>query len=64
MSTLCWIYDVIAVYKSLSLFTILIESLGLRFLPYSARYANLFLDNANTGYAEVFFLFLLVGALC
>lgn len=41
-----------AMYKSLSLFTILIESLGLRFLPYSARYANLFLDNANTGYAE------------
>ena len=42
-----------AVSKSLSIFNILVDCLDLRFLPLADQYINLFLDNANTGYAEV-----------
>lgn len=40
------------VTKSLMLFNAVIDSLGLRFLPACDKYMHLFLDNANTGYAE------------
>ena len=39
--------------KSLAIFNILVDCLDLRFLPLADQYINLFLDNANTGYAEV-----------
>ena len=39
--------------KSLSIFNILVDCLDIRFLPLADQYINLFLDNANTGYAEV-----------
>lgn len=42
-----------AVTKTLILFNAVIDSLGLRFLPACDKYMHLFLDNANTGYAEV-----------
>ncbi|OBZ79732.1 Proteasome activator complex subunit 4A [Grifola frondosa] len=42
-----------AMSKSLSLFGILVDSLGIHFLPLCDKYVNLFLDNANTGYAEI-----------
>ena len=45
--------DVLVVSKSLALFNILVDCLDLRFLPLADQYINLFLDNANTGYAEV-----------
>ena len=41
------------VTKTLILFNAVIDSLGLRFLPACDKYMHLFLDNANTGYAEV-----------
>lgn len=43
----------VAVSKSLSIFNILVDCLDLRFLPLADQYINLFLNNANTGYAEV-----------
>ncbi|KAI0762664.1 ARM repeat-containing protein [Fomes fomentarius] len=42
-----------AMSKSLSIFNIMVECLDLRFLPLADQYINLFLDNANTGYAEI-----------
>ncbi|TFY56124.1 hypothetical protein EVJ58_g7830 [Rhodofomes roseus] len=42
-----------AMTKSLMLFNAVIDSLGLRFLPACDKYMRLFLDNANTGYAEI-----------
>ncbi|KAH9922007.1 ARM repeat-containing protein [Epithele typhae] len=42
-----------AMSKSLSIFNILVDCLDLRFLPLADQYVNLFLDNANTGYAEI-----------
>ncbi|KAI0961210.1 hypothetical protein AcV7_000369 [Taiwanofungus camphoratus] len=42
-----------AMNKSLSLFSVLIDCLGPRFLPMGDKYVHLFLDNANTGYAEI-----------
>ncbi|KAH9853059.1 ARM repeat-containing protein [Lenzites betulinus] len=42
-----------AMSKSLSIFNILVDCLDLRFLPLADQYINLFLDNANTGYAEI-----------
>ncbi len=45
--------DSAVVSKSLSIFNILVDCLDLRFLPLADQYINLFLDNANTGYAEV-----------
>ncbi|KAH9937428.1 ARM repeat-containing protein [Fomitopsis serialis] len=42
-----------AMTKSLILFNAAIDSLGLRFLPVCNKYMHLFLDNANTGYAEI-----------
>ncbi|KAI0757312.1 ARM repeat-containing protein [Daedaleopsis nitida] len=41
-----------AMSKSLSIFNILVDCLDLRFLPLANQYINLFLDNADTGYAE------------
>lgn len=46
-------YCRLPVTKSLMLFNAVIDSLGLRFLPACDKYMHLFLDNANTGYAEV-----------
>ncbi|KAI0728586.1 ARM repeat-containing protein [Fomitopsis betulina] len=42
-----------AMTKTLILFNAVIDSLGLRFLPACDKYMYLFLDNANTGYAEI-----------
>ncbi|EJF66455.1 ARM repeat-containing protein [Dichomitus squalens LYAD-421 SS1] len=42
-----------AMSKSLSIFNILVDCLDLRFLSLADQYINLFLDNANTGYAEI-----------
>ncbi|KAJ2996608.1 hypothetical protein NUW54_g7221 [Trametes sanguinea] len=42
-----------AMSKSLSIFNILVDCLDVRFLPLADQYINLFLDNANTGYAEI-----------
>ncbi|OCH96671.1 ARM repeat-containing protein [Obba rivulosa] len=39
--------------KSLTLFNVVIDCLGPRFLPLADKYVHLFLDNANTGYAEI-----------
>ncbi|KAL6304169.1 ARM repeat-containing protein [Sparassis latifolia] len=39
--------------KSLSLFGILVDSCSLRFTPLCIKYIDLFLSNANTGYAEI-----------
>ncbi|CCM01635.1 uncharacterized protein FIBRA_03696 [Fibroporia radiculosa] len=41
-----------ATLKSLSLLNVLIDCLDLRFHSLSDKYMNLFLENANTGYAE------------
>lgn len=42
-----------SVTKALSVFGILIDSLGIRFNSRSDKYVGLLLANANTGYAEV-----------
>ncbi|KAL7285729.1 hypothetical protein ACG7TL_000834 [Trametes sanguinea] len=42
-----------AMSKSLSIFNILVDCLDVRFLPLADQYINMFLDNANTGYAEI-----------
>ncbi|KDQ54780.1 hypothetical protein JAAARDRAFT_134622 [Jaapia argillacea MUCL 33604] len=42
-----------AMNKTLSLFGIVVDCLGPRFMPLSDKYFNLLLDNANTGYAEI-----------
>ncbi|TFK89763.1 ARM repeat-containing protein [Polyporus arcularius HHB13444] len=42
-----------AMSKSLSIFNILVDCLDIRFLPLADHYINLFLDNADTGYAEI-----------
>ncbi|EMD41612.1 hypothetical protein CERSUDRAFT_110183 [Gelatoporia subvermispora B] len=39
--------------KSLTLFNVVIDCLGPRFLPLADKYVHLFLDNAHTGYAEI-----------
>lgn len=39
--------------KSLSLFSVLVDSLGIFFNPRSEKYVTILFDNANTGYAEV-----------
>jgi len=39
--------------KTLSVFGILVHSLGIRFHSQSDKYVNLMLDNSNTGYAEI-----------
>lgn len=41
------------VSKTLAIFNILVDCLDLRFLPLADQYISTFLDNANTGYAEV-----------
>ncbi|PCH33382.1 hypothetical protein WOLCODRAFT_21973 [Wolfiporia cocos MD-104 SS10] len=43
----------LAMSKTLSFYNVLIDCLGLRFLPLTDRFMHLFLDNANTGYAEI-----------
>ncbi|KAI8995384.1 ARM repeat-containing protein [Trametes punicea] len=42
-----------AMSKSLSIFNILVDCLDVRFLPLADQYIDLFLNNANTGYAEI-----------
>lgn len=44
------------VSKSLAVFGILVDALGIRFNSSSNKYANLLFDNANTGYAEVWII--------
>ncbi|TDL28791.1 hypothetical protein BD410DRAFT_863415 [Rickenella mellea] len=39
--------------KSLGLFGILVDTLGVRFAPLSDKYMNMFFDNVHTGYAEI-----------
>lgn len=39
--------------KSLSLFSVLVDSLGIFFNPRSEKYVTILFDNANTGYAEM-----------
>ncbi|KAJ3798132.1 hypothetical protein GGU11DRAFT_782291 [Lentinula aff. detonsa] len=39
--------------KSLTIFTILIDNMGILFSPMSDKYVNLLLDNVNTSYAEI-----------
>jgi proteasome activator subunit 4 len=43
----------VTVSKSLLVFNALVHSLGIRFKPHSIKYFGIFLDAANTGYAEV-----------
>ena len=45
--------DPIQVTKPLSLFSILVDALGIYFNPKSEAYVKLLFENANTGYAEV-----------
>jgi hypothetical protein len=44
---------ILQVSKSLAVFGILVDALGIRFNSLSDKYTNLLFDNANTGYAEV-----------
>ncbi|KAJ4476678.1 hypothetical protein J3R30DRAFT_3759946 [Lentinula aciculospora] len=39
--------------KSLTIFTILVDNMGILFNPMSDKYVNLLLDNVNTSYAEI-----------
>lgn len=41
------------VSKNLTLFNIVVDTAWLQFTPLADQYANTFLENANTGYAEV-----------
>jgi proteasome activator subunit 4 len=41
------------VSKSLAIFGILVDALGIRINSLSDKYTNLLFDSANTGYAEV-----------
>lgn len=41
------------VSKSLSLFAILVDSLGVHFNPKSDKYVQIMFDNTNTSFAEV-----------
>jgi len=50
---LSWLRLVFAVNKTLAIFGILADCLGLRFNSLSDKYVNLLFDAANTGYAEV-----------
>ena len=45
--------DSVQVSKPLTLFTILVDALGMYFNPKSEPYVKLLFENANTGYAEV-----------
>lgn len=44
------------VAKSMTLFSMLVDGLGIFFNPYSSKYIELFFANANTDYAEVMLL--------
>ncbi|KAL0950801.1 hypothetical protein HGRIS_007566 [Hohenbuehelia grisea] len=39
--------------KALSIFAIVVDTMDIRFNPMSDKYVNLFLENANNGYAEI-----------
>ena len=45
--------DYVQVSKPLTLLTILVDALGIYFIPKSEPYMKLLFENANTGYAEV-----------
>lgn len=47
------IIDLYSVSKALTLFNIVVDSCWTCFYPISDKYMNLFLANANTGYADV-----------
>jgi proteasome activator subunit 4 len=53
MQLLNEISDSVQVTKSLSLFGILVDALGIYSNPKSEPYVKLLFENANTGYAEV-----------